>query len=74
MKEIKRYVIPALFVVDAENEEEAEKIASTLQAGATNVSIENNYPNAYLFFDEKLSNKCIPIEENHENPHSYVFD
>lgn len=64
------FVVPALFVVRATTESQAEEMAAKMQRVANRLDVE---PNGVLFLDEEL--KTVKIElpvEATEYPHSLV--
>jgi hypothetical protein len=66
-QKMKRFVIPALFVIDAMTQADAESIAGNLQAVANRHLLAS--ARERLLMDEKLPIKQIPI--GRELPHSY---
>lgn len=72
---MKRFIIPALFVIDAETDAEAEEIAGDMQFAANRIfeGTEKAGKNCRLYMDEALPNKVCDIVPDEENPHTYAL-
>jgi hypothetical protein len=68
---MKRFVIPAVFVVHASSAAEAEEIAASIQLAGNQFGIKINRSN-FVFLDEKLNSCEVPISR--DLPRSYVLD
>lgn len=64
-----KYIIPALFVIDTDNKEEAESITEEIQNIANNALTKKK---CVLYLDEILETTKIQLESTEENPHSIV--
>jgi hypothetical protein len=64
---MKTFIIPAFFIVKAENEEYAYEKAAILQSAAIDVAKDLNF----LLFDEGLPAKEIVVDVNGDLPHTY---
>ena len=69
---MKRFVIPAFFVIDAEAKKAAEALAGEMQTAARQALPIQRQGAALLFQDEELPTVEIPINDDDEAPHSYV--
>lgn len=68
---MKRFLIPAFFVVHAEDEARAEYLAAQMQSAA-NASLHAIEGDASLLLDEELPTREVPINpEETELPHTY---
>lgn len=69
---MKRFVIPAFFVIDAETEDAANALAGEMQSSARQAIPLEKKGAAMLFLDEGLPGVEIPIKEDEDMPHSYL--
>jgi hypothetical protein len=71
---MKRFLVPAVFVIHANSSEEANIFASLMQDEANKRAKQIiRGPTNYLMLDEKLPNKEVPIVEGEtEIPGTYV--
>lgn len=68
---MKRFLVPAFFVIHADNEKGAETIAGNALQHA-NFNLRQCHKDNCLFLDEELPNREVPINpEETELPHTY---
>jgi hypothetical protein len=68
---MKRFLIPAFFVIHADNEKGAETIAGNALEHA-NFSVRRSHKDNSLLLDEELPTREVPIVEGEtELPHTY---
>ena len=68
---MKRFIIPALFVVHAKNVLEAEEIAGMMQSAASDRAMQIiDRPTCFLFMDEELPTREVQIQPDQELPHT----